>query len=142
MLRIANIDDWKMLLAWRNDPETRTNSLDDRAISDDEHKKWLQQVLQNPNRRIYIVMENNEPVGSVRADFEPTEHYHELSWTVAPEMRGKGIGKRMVKLLAETIPGKVYARVKKENISSARIAVFAGLQLINEEEGIVFYGRD
>lgn len=141
-LRKADFNDWALLLEWKNDPETRNNSVDFREVREEEHKNWLLHLLQNENRQLFVVLEDDIPVGTVRADYEPGTKQYELSWTVAPGMRGKGFGKHMVKLLVDCIQGKVYARVKKGNISSAKIAVFAGLQFIKEEDGIVFYGRD
>jgi RimJ/RimL family protein N-acetyltransferase len=141
-LRKADFNDWAMLLVWRNDAETRNNSVDIWKIGEEEHTSWLQHLLQNENRQLFVALEDDVPVGTVRADYEPLTQQYELSWTVAPGMRGKGFGKHMVKLLASHIKGTVYARVKKSNVSSVRIAIFAGLQFIKEQEGILFYGRD
>jgi len=91
----AKQEDWKILLEWRNDEKTRNNSINTSIISEAEHKNWFFASLNNPNRIIYIVEENNQKIGTVRVDKQADETY--ISWTVAPEYRGKGYGKQMVK---------------------------------------------
>ena len=48
----------------------------------------------------------------------------------------------MVKLLAEKISSPIRAEVKKGNIASSRIAEAAGMCLVREAEGILYYQRD
>lgn len=139
VLRKVVFDDWHLLLTWRNDPGTRLNSITSKLISEEEHKQWLQLALNNPNRQLFIAMDNGLPVGTVRADFEAATGFYELSWTVAPDMRGKGKGKEMVKMLAGQLPGIVFAKVKKDNHSSIKIALWAGMELWKEDAEIFFF---
>lgn len=140
-LRKAEFNDWPLLLAWRNDEETRKNSLNTEPVSETAHKQWLEKILQDGHRRLFIALEQDEPAGTVRADYDPEHNRFELSWTVAPHARGKGLGKKMVKLLADSIQGKVMARVKTGNISSVKIAESAGLVFEKEENGFLFFLR-
>ena len=135
----AKIDDWKFLLDWRNDIETRKNSHNMELVEEANHKKWLNSILANENRQLFIAIENEIPVGTVRADFDNTTDVFELSWTISPSYRGKGIGKEMVKLLADRLNAKIRAEIKKGNISSMRIAEFAGLTMKLEENGVLYY---
>jgi hypothetical protein len=52
-----------------------------------------------------------------------------LSWTVAPDQRGSGVGRVMVQLAERGLPGALHAEVKAGNAASARIAEAAGLQM-------------
>lgn len=61
------------LLRWRNDPEVRAMSLDDRVVAPDEHAQWLQAVLADPQRCLLIAEQNGRPVGVVRFDFNESE---------------------------------------------------------------------
>jgi RimJ/RimL family protein N-acetyltransferase len=140
-LRNAVFEDWKMLLEWRNDIETRNNSLNANLVSQDEHKQWLQDILADPNRQLFVSMENDEPVGTLRADFNPEASAYKLSWTISPAARGKGIGKKMVRLLVERLDTKVCAEIKKDNTSSIKIAVFAGMELKKELDGVLYYAN-
>jgi RimJ/RimL family protein N-acetyltransferase len=140
-LRNAFFEDWKMLLEWRNDVETRSNSLNANRVSELQHKQWLQDILADRNRQLFVCMENDMPVGTVRADFNQEEAMYKLSWTISPAARGKGIGKQMVRLLTERLDTKVCAEIKKDNIASIKIAVFAGMELKKELDGVLYYAN-
>ena len=126
MLRKATKDDNRLLFEWRNNAETRQWSLNTATISWAEHERWLEKSLTNPDRTIFIFEENGTPAGTCRTDLE-TENgreVFELSWTIAPEQRGKGLGKKMLgELLAlEFLRGKlVKAIVKSENLASVKM---------------------
>jgi hypothetical protein len=68
-LRPARNEDWKILLQWRNDEDTRRNSHNMDEVSADNHKKWLHSVLNNPNRKLFVAVDKI-PVGTIRADFD------------------------------------------------------------------------
>ena len=140
-LRKATIDDWKILLDWRNDIETRKNSHNMELVEKEIHKRWLNSILANRNRQLYIAIESEMPVGTVRADFDEHISTYELSWTISPDFRGKGIGKKMVKLLTDKLNAKLRAEIKYGNISSVKIAEFAGLKLKKEENGVLHYSN-
>lgn len=128
-----------MLWEWRNDPETRRASHDTAEIPTDVHLSWLKESLKNPRRKLFIAQENGMAVGTVRADF--SEGVWELSWTVAPNARGRGVAKQMVALLAHQIREPIRAEVKAGNTASARVAEYAGMEFFREIDGILHYRR-
>ena len=138
-LRLATFDDAELLLIWRNDAQTRASSRNKQEISKKEHEKWLKASLADSNRELYIAEINSIPVGTVRSDYDG--QFYELSWTIAPEQRGKGIGKEMVSLITKKINKPVRAEVKKNNTASKRIAEYVGMSLMYEEEGILHFQR-
>lgn len=138
-LRPATMDDWNILLEWRNDEATRMNSHNTALVQEDDHKKWLQSVIDNKERLLYICERGNEPAGSVRADWDEAAQAYELSWTIAPNHRGMGIGKEMVKMLADQLTQKLRAEVKVGNTGSVKIAEYAGLSLVREENGVLYF---
>ena len=138
-LRRANRNDAKMLFEWRNDPSTRTNSLQSAPLEWEKHLNWLAACLDNPNRMLYIAEMNHVPCGTVRADKIGSEY--ELSWTVAPAERGKGIGQRLVAALIATLPPDAYyqAVVLTENAASHKIAQRLGMEIIEVDNEVVTY---
>lgn len=138
-LRLATIKDADLLFRWRNDLETRNASRSTAIIKFDEHLLWLSQTLSNPNRKLYVAEENRVPVGTVRADL--TQGVWELSWTVSPDARGQGVGKRMVAELAKQIFEPIRAEVKSGNHASIQIAKYAGMEIQSESNGILNYYR-
>ena len=137
-LRRATMADAHMLLRWRNDPATRAASHNTDEVSLDGHLRWLAATLENPRRDLWIA-EDDGPVGTVRADH--SDGVAELSWTVAPERRGHGVGSRMVSLAASQIDGPIRAEVKVGNEASRKIAESAGMTLEREEGGVLYFAR-
>lgn len=138
-LRSATVHDARLLLEWRNDPETRKASRNTAEVPIDEHISWLSRTLDNPNRRLYIAEEDGVPVGIVRAD--ESDGVWELSWAVSPNARGRGVAKRMVAVLAHHISDPIRAEVKAGNMASVRIAEHAGMEFERETDGVLHYKR-
>lgn len=139
-LRPATLEDSEILHTWRNDPAVRQASHDQSEIELQAHQIWLRESLANPERKIFIAEMGGIPVGTVRSDFK--DGAYELSWTVAPEVREQGIGKRMVAMLASQIEGPIRAEVRIGNVASVRIAEHVGMTLEGVEDGIQYFRRD
>ena len=129
------MDDAQLLFEWRNDPATRAASHNTAPLDFDLHLMWLKASLGNDARRLYVAMLDGVPVGTIRADLSDVT---ELSWTVAPQWRGRGVGTRMVALAAAT-HSPVRAEIKSANIASQRIAEKAGLVRCAIENGVIHY---
>jgi RimJ/RimL family protein N-acetyltransferase len=128
------MDDAERLYLWRNDPDTRRNSRSQDPLDLRGHEEWLRASLQDPERKIYIVLESGVLVGTVRTDKQ--DDFLELSWTVAPEARGRGLGREMVlQFRDEVIPNaNIQASVRKGNVASEKIAGALGLYPVGSEE--------
>lgn len=138
-LRPATMEDSDFLLEWRNDPQTRIASHNIEEVQRDEHVQWLHSVLQNKNRKLFLAEEDGELVGTVRADY--ADLTCELSWTVAPNVRGQGLGKRMVALIINQLTTKIKAKIKKGNQASIRIAEYVGMVFEREEKNVLYYSK-
>lgn len=137
--RLAAITDADILFEWRNDSETRRQSHDTRVVKYEDHVAWLKASLLNPNREIKVAELNGSPVGTVRID--KTGNAYVLSWTVAPAVRGRGIGKAMLKATIDILDRPVRTEIKSGNEASKRMAEYAGLTLEREENGILYYRK-
>lgn len=142
ILRKATISDAKALFDWRNDPATRAASISTGEIEYDSHVAWLTATLNNTARSLLVAEEDGIPVGTVRVDREPNGTA-ELSWTVAPDARGRGLAKRMVQMAAEETAAThtVRAKVKADNIASAKVAVAAGMVLFKRDGDVLYFSR-
>jgi RimJ/RimL family protein N-acetyltransferase len=119
-LRKATFNDWKILLDWRNDPTTRKNSFETGEVSEQTHKLWFNDSLLNPNRSIYILENNSIPVGSIRSDIH-WNNQSVLSWSIAPDQRGKGYGTKILEIYLQDKKGEFIAEIKPENIASIKM---------------------
>jgi L-amino acid N-acyltransferase YncA len=72
-----------------------------------------------------------ECVGTVRLD--QVEEGAVISYTIAHQWRGKGIGKLMLETALALAPKPVRAVIKLSNMASIRIAEAAGMKKISEE---------
>jgi len=128
-----------MLLRWRNDSLTLTASHTSAPVSREGHFAWLADVLQDSSRRLYVAEAEGVAVGTVRVDGRGDGWL--LSWTVAPERRGRGYGKAMVALAAGVTPGPLLAEIKVGNSASVAIAEAAGFSLTGEVDGVLVFRR-
>lgn len=136
--RKAESDDSELLLQWRNDPSTRASSVDPTPVRREEHQRWLGASLQSPDRFLYIGLHQGTPVGTVRFDrIDP--NLFELSWTLAPEQRGKGLGRALVQQATGLVPNSLRSRIKSDNEISQRVARAAGFVSAGSENGLLLF---
>jgi RimJ/RimL family protein N-acetyltransferase len=145
--RKAIMSDAETLLRWRNDPETRANSLSTDPIEWEEHLDWLNNSISDQSRHLLIAInKDGKEVGTVRFDLLPEYgRAFEISWTVAPEFRGKGWGKKVVQSALDEpflIGSQIQARMKRSNIASQKIAEAAGFVKKSENGGIEEWWKD
>tara|TARA_B100000579_G_C22791762_1_gene834891 strand:- start:789 stop:1262 length:474 start_codon:yes stop_codon:yes gene_type:complete len=110
---------------WRNDISTRRMSKNKVEINWDEHSKWFEESMMNSNKLIYIGVVKNKSIGIIRFEKTYEDNFiYKVSITIAPESRGKGYGKELLKQginqLFKDDPNTkgIIGEVKKENIKS------------------------
>lgn len=141
ILRPALITDADALLDWRNDAHTRTASRNHGLVGREGHIRWLDGVLHDPDSRLFIAEQDGIPVGTVRAD-RKADGMTEISWTVSPRFRNRGIARAMLDELFPILSGMVCAEIKANNIASIKVAAHAGMLLVSEIGGVLRYQRD
>lgn len=124
--RQAKMADADLLLAWRNDPLTRQMSRNQDVVEMDGHVAWLSKRLSRVSPQLHMVMMMDERIGN----FAPVATFRidgdELSYTVAPEHRGKGIAKQMLAKIRADARRPLTAEIKRDNMASIRAAESAG----------------
>ncbi len=138
-LREATLEDSERVWRWRNDAETRRGSFDEREIPLDEHRQWFEATIQRGDRRLYVVLAGGVEAGVVRLDLEGSGAL--VSINIAPEWRGRGIGKTALTALAERAFGELglkqlVARVKARNVISRKAFEEAGFQVVQNGDPI------
>ena len=131
-LRLATEADLGELLRWRNDPETRHFRDDPRLIEPDEHAVWLER-RQRSESRVYVCEYAGRPVGNITLDV--SARGCELGWIIAPEWRGRGIGKAMVGAAIKMMPcdRPLWCKMRDDNIASSRLALSCGFRLSGKD---------
>jgi UDP-2,4-diacetamido-2,4,6-trideoxy-beta-L-altropyranose hydrolase len=141
-LRPATMDDAMLLWLWRNDPLTRRQSRTTSPIPWAEHVRWLTAALGEKRRTHRIGERDGSPVGAI--SLQSAEGGSEVSIMVAPEERGTGVGRSMLKAaLAETDGFPIYASVRADNDASRKLFEFCGFkQVESAETGFLRYVLD
>jgi len=141
-LRDADYSDMNILYEWVNDTETRLNSFNTGLIPFDIHKKWFKEKLDSKNTLIFIYHNGKENIGQIRFDIKNDTAF--IDYTIAPIMRNKGNGYKMVILAEKKIKFeypeiKILAgEVKKENIVSQNVFRKLNYNETNHKEHILF----
>ncbi len=136
-LRLATEADLSELLRWRNDPETRHFRNDPRLIEPAEHAAWLKK-RQRSESRVYIYEYAGQPAGNITLDV--SDSGYELGWIIAPEARGRGIGKAMVTAAIAMMPldRRVWCKMREDNIASSRLAESCGFHRCGRDGAMLF----
>lgn len=129
-LRCATLDDEFKQFEWRNAPEIRSASFDDKLISLDEHQRWFRSVLKDPTRHLLIAECADKPIGVLRYDV--VENEAEVSIFILSGLAGQGLGARLLQegslWLERSLPqiAKVRARILPGNLASRKAFLKAG----------------
>lgn len=140
LIRPAIITDASLLFNLRNDPITRSNSFNKNIIDWGEHLVWLQNSLENINRKIFIATnKSSDPIGQLRFDIYGNSA--EISLAISQEFRGKGYGQKILQkgVVDFSNANKIYkfkAKIKSSNIASVKIFLRAGFVEVSEKDGI------
>ena len=99
-IRHALVSDSKYLWQWRNDPQTRQNSVNQDEVSWGDHNNWFADSQKNDASEIFIGLNNepNELVGMVRFDFNIATTTSKVSLNLNPDWRGKNISSLMLSM--------------------------------------------
>jgi RimJ/RimL family protein N-acetyltransferase len=119
--RPAQMSDAETLFRWRNDELTRAMFKNSGVVPWPDHLRWLTARLERPG--LFIAEIDGIPVGTFRVDDD------EISYTIAPEHRGKGYGLAML-IKAHEMFGSLRAEIFPRNVPSIKIAERAGMQVV------------
>lgn len=137
-LRQARYDDAFLLHTWRNEPTTYTQCRVAAPVSWPEHIAWLQRVLADENRYLYIAeLDEIAPVGVVRLD-KLQDKLFEINVTIPSVYRGRGYGSIIIdtainNLLKIYKSVRVIAYIKADNVASVRAFEKAGFRLTDSD---------
>ena len=138
-LRIRDIveGDKDLLLEWANDPAVRENAFNRQKIDAAEHEVWFHRSIADKENCLMLLftMDEGRNVGQVRFNRRIDGAWY-IDYSVAPSMRGRGLGSRILEAavhrLAEKV-GSVTIRgwVKLENDRSRRVFEGLGFRIVD-----------
>ena len=92
VIRLMTNDDLHLVLSWRNHPEIRRYMFKNHEIKFSEHRRWFDQIEQNPNRKLLIYMSNGIPTGFIQFNQMSETPVADWGFYLAPEAP-KGTGR-------------------------------------------------
>lgn len=95
-LRHVVRDDAELLFHWANEPTVRQRSISIEPIVWEDHLSWLEDVISDDDRRLYILELDGTPVGQIR--FDRVGEYATVNVSLDVEQRGHGLGKAIIEL--------------------------------------------
>jgi RimJ/RimL family protein N-acetyltransferase len=111
------------VLAWRNDPLTRSMSRTPDEVEEAPHLDWFEKALRDPSRTLLIGELDGQKIGMVRFDHgEETE----VSINLNPACRGKGLSQVLLTESMAWVRGTIVAEIRPENLASQRLFEHAG----------------
>ena len=124
-------EDRLMLFRWINDQQARKESINNNLIEWDEHCNWFKERIINYSANNFVFSQE-EHVGFLRLD--EVKDRSKISFLVAPNFRGKGIGKKMIfSILKKNPNSKFSAEVRSSNIASNKIFLHNGFKKVAEK---------
>lgn len=136
-LRKAVEEDARLLLDWRNESSVRQNSFHSEIIEYEDHVKWFRKKLEDEREKLFILMQDDIPVGQIRLSNDG--HEVEISYSIDCRYRGKGYGKNIIYMAERVLRkgqyrDKIVGLVKKENEASRRVFLSLGYQEIEQAD--------
>lgn len=137
-LRNADISDAELLFTWANDISVRNNSINQEPIVWENHLKWFESKLNNPETKILILEAENKLMGQIRIDL--VDYYWNIDYSIDKQFRRKGLGKEIVRQLLNKFNSyKFRATVKKENQASIGVFINLGFRKLPIESESYYY---
>lgn len=129
--RKAELCDVEVYFNWINDLQVRENSFDSRIVIWEDHVRWFNEHIKNPNYLFYIFQNiYNENIGQVRIQ-KIGEIESIIGISICSEHRGLGYGSQMLietcnEYLKADNNSIINAYVKNYNTSSRKMFEKAG----------------
>lgn len=135
-LRPANADDARKVWNWR-EADTRFYK-DTNPTPWQDHAEWFSQALKDPHRKLFIATSYGVPVGHLRFDRIGAAS-KKVSICMAPEVQGRGLGKKSLELGCVTIFAQseidvLIAEIHRDNQVSQRLFMACGFEFDSAHE--------
>ena len=145
-LREATAADLDRVFEWLNDPVTRAMSLSTAPVPYADHCAWFEAALRRPTRHLFIAEHAGEAVGFLRLDANAEGAGCTISINLAPQARGRGLGRASLEAATEAARGldfsHIDALIRAHNGASLAAFARAGYRPVDGArvgEGVLAY---
>lgn len=136
----VTLEDKEQLYIWAIDKQTRSNAINQKEISFEEHLNWFDSKLKLKNKKYFILKNEKTSLGLLRLD--KIGGYWNISYLIDKKYRGFGLGQKIIeKAILERDGLPLRAEIKEENIASKRIFQKLSFAVVNSNELITYEKR-
>lgn len=129
------------ILAWRNNPNTRSFSLNKSEITQDEHMKFVKSLFTSLEKYYWVISKNERRLGVIELhdiNFEKSEAF--WGYYLNPKYLGSGKGFELqfyaLKIAFQYFNLKqLFAIVSRENSESMKMQSLYGFTIFSENDG-------
>jgi RimJ/RimL family protein N-acetyltransferase len=141
-IRKAIIEDSKDIYEWRNNEDTRFNSINTNEITWQDHCKWYLNVLSSLNVFMVIgILNDGTKIGVVRFNLHPNVAF--VSINLNPSFRGKKLSSLLLLLSIKKFLTEnnliIRAKIKRSNISSIKCFTRCGFKFYFSKDEVNEY---
>jgi RimJ/RimL family protein N-acetyltransferase len=137
-LRSAKPNDVMSIFEWRNDPLSRSMSVDIAEVDFKTHEKWFVDALARDNCQLFIAQTRLDAVsvGVVRFDSDANIKRATVSINLSPQFRGMGMGYKCLRQAITMYREQdsdcklIVAQIKSNNLASIKSFERAGFNLM------------
>ena len=146
-LRKAKSSDLYLLFLWRNNPDILTLSASQKSVTLDEHSRWFNASINDPNKIIYIIEKDLIPIGQIRFDRIMGKDNCDVSIYLIPRLYSKGYGSKAISLGIDKIKKEwsnqiqVDAWVRIDNLRSQAFFIKNGFKKNKIEEELILFSK-
>lgn len=131
-LRPATMDDREMVFRWRNDPFVVAHGSFLREIEWEDHKKWFENTILGESRKMFIVLDQGNPIGQVRFDRQ-SQPEAVVSVYLLRAFTGRGLGVQALRMGCAAIfeawdIGRIVACVRQDNLAGRSAFLKTGFE--------------
>ena len=138
-LKPATTADLPLLQLWRKDPAVRAMSRLQHEFDAEATRRWVFEG----GRRLYLAWDDGRPLGFVSLEQRRQGPECEVSIAVAPEMRGLGMGSKILAMADKVASGApLVAQVRIENIASLATFRVVGYVETSRDDSYVYFRKE
>lgn len=130
MIRLRKLEptDLPFLYQWENDASAWADGANHNPLSQQDLRNYIESTTGDIYRdgQLRLIIEDGATIGCIDLfDFDPRNRRAAIGMYIAPEHRGKGVGKQALRLLEEYAFGQLNMRVLYAIISTKNTACTA-----------------
>jgi RimJ/RimL family protein N-acetyltransferase len=140
-MRDAGPEDHEQVWAWSFSADQRARSRRAEAVAFAEYERWFMRRVADGREPLWIIEAQGEAVGVVQIDIVGSG-LSRISIALAPEARGRGIGRCAVAAVCRSCAGPIVAEMFADNLASRACFEACGFRSVVECGGLLTYYWD